>query len=150
MLLADAAQVVDNKLYILGGGWSVTGPGPMPSAIAIKLEVPWDQANQRHRWEVALMDADSQPVFVQGGEGEQAVVVGGEFEVGRPAGLAPGTPIDLALAINVGPLPLLPANRYVWEFTIDGQSRDDWRVAFTTRQGEATQPAPPEGGLGPS
>ncbi len=28
MILADAAQVVDNNSYILGGGWSVTGPGP--------------------------------------------------------------------------------------------------------------------------
>ena len=26
MMLADAAQAVEGKLYILGGGWSVTGP----------------------------------------------------------------------------------------------------------------------------
>ena len=33
MLLADAAQQLGGKLYILGGGWSVTGPQPAPSAI---------------------------------------------------------------------------------------------------------------------
>ena len=38
MLLADSAQVADGKLYVLGGGWSLTGPDPTPSAVAIKLE----------------------------------------------------------------------------------------------------------------
>ena len=58
--------------------------------------------------EMALIDADSQPVFMQGPDGEQALVINGEFEVGRPAGVAAGTPIDLALAINLGPIPLPP------------------------------------------
>jgi len=26
MMLADAAQAVNGKLYIMGGGWSVMGP----------------------------------------------------------------------------------------------------------------------------
>ena len=34
LMLADAAQVSEGKLHILGGGWSVTGP-PAPSAIAL-------------------------------------------------------------------------------------------------------------------
>ena len=37
MILADSAQVADGKLYILGGGWSITGPDPTPSAVAIKM-----------------------------------------------------------------------------------------------------------------
>ena len=36
MLLCDGAQVADGKLFVLGGGWSLTGPDPMPSAIAMK------------------------------------------------------------------------------------------------------------------
>ena len=43
MLLADYAVVADGKLYVSGGGWSVTSPGA-PSAIAMKLDVPWDRA----------------------------------------------------------------------------------------------------------
>ena len=30
MMLCDAAQVSDGKLYVLGGGWSMTGPDPVP------------------------------------------------------------------------------------------------------------------------
>ena len=44
-MLADAAQAVEGKLYILGGGWSVTGPEPSASAIAAYIQVPWDRTN---------------------------------------------------------------------------------------------------------
>ncbi len=108
MLLADAAQAVGGKLFILGGGWSVVGPGPAPMAMAIKIEVPWDRTNQRHHWSLDLIDQDGRPVTRGGPEGGRPVHIAGDFEVGRPAGLAQGTPIDLPLAINIGPLHLPP------------------------------------------
>ena len=87
MLLADAAQAVDGKLYVLGGGWSVTGPEPAPMAIALKIDVPWDEANKRHKFQLALLDADGQPVIVPTPTGERPFELTGEFETGRPAGL---------------------------------------------------------------
>lgn len=134
MLLADAAQVADGKLFILGGGWSVTGPDPIPSAIAIKMDVPWDVANQPHRFTLRLLDQDGNPVTMQPGLDApvQPVQIEGQFMVDRQ-GVAPGTPLDGLAAINFGPLPLQPASRYVWELAIDGHSDEDWRLAFTTR-----------------
>jgi hypothetical protein len=132
LLLADSAQAVDGKLYILGGGWSVTGPDPTPMAIAMKIEVPWDETNRRHAWRLELIDADGEPVRAPG-DGAHAIEIGGEFEVGRPAGVKPGTPIDLPLAINLSALALEPGGRYVWRLWIDGASDEDWQVAFTTR-----------------
>ena len=55
MLLADAAQAVDNKLYILGGGWSITGPAPTPMAFALKIEVPWNDTNRKYQLRLILM-----------------------------------------------------------------------------------------------
>jgi hypothetical protein len=133
MLLADAAQSVDGKLYILGGGWSITGPVPTPSAVALKVEVPWDQANAKHSFELSLRDADGKPVVVGTPQGEQAIQIGGEFEVGRPAGLTPGTPIDMTMAISLGPLPLPGGSRFTWRLTIDDKSEEDWYVSFSTR-----------------
>ena len=112
MMLADAAQAVGNKLYILGGGWSITGPNPTPSAIALNIKVPWDQANERHRFRLELVDSDGRPVIVPVVEGEQPLVIESEFEVGRPAGLTRGTPIDFAVAINLSPFPIPPGGRY--------------------------------------
>ena len=64
MMLADAAQEVGGKLYILGGGWSVTGPMPTPMAIALKIEVPWDRTNEKHELLLELLDEDGNPVRV--------------------------------------------------------------------------------------
>ncbi|MGZ5348429.1 MAG: DUF6941 family protein, partial [Solirubrobacterales bacterium] len=97
MLLADAAQAVGGKLYILGGGWSQTGPGPVPSSIAIYIQIPWDQANDRHTLHLQLLDSDGQSVPDESGN---AVAIEGQFETGRPPGLKPGTPLDFALAMN--------------------------------------------------
>jgi hypothetical protein len=134
MMLADAAQAADGKLYILGGGWSVTGPAPVPQAIALLIDVPWDQTNMRHQWLLELLDSDGHPATGKDPEGnEQPIQLGGEFEVGRPAGLTPGTPIGVPVAINLAPPPLEAGRRYVWTLTIDGQGHEDWRLAFSTR-----------------
>lgn len=137
MLLADSAQVADGKLYILGGGWSLTGPDPMPSAIAMKVDVGWTEAEVGHFWVLYLEDADGRPVMVETPEGAHPVEVQGEFQVARPTTVPEGTPIDVALAVNLGPLPLLPGNRFTWRLAIDGESREDWALSFTTR------PSPP-------
>lgn len=133
MLLCDYAQVAEGKLYVIGGGWSVTGPQPAPSAVALKIDVPWDRANQRMHLELSLLGEDGQPVTMPGPAGPQPVRMDGQFEVGRPPGLKPGTPIDVALAMNVGPLPLPPGQRYSWELSIDGETAEEWHLAFQTR-----------------
>ena len=134
MLLSDAAQTAGGKLYVLGGGWSVCPSPTPPMALAIKIDVPWDEANRRHACRIELVDADDQPVMAPMDDGEQPVVIMADFEVGRPAGVRPGTDIDLTLAINIGAgLPLAHAETYVWRVVIDGATDPGWRVVFNTR-----------------
>ena len=137
MMLCDHAQVADGKLYISGGGWSVTGPVPSPSAIAIKIDVPWDRTNDQIHLLLRLLGQDGEPVMQDGPIGPQPIQLEADFEVGRPPGLPKGTPIDIPLAMNMGPLPLSPGQRYTWELQIDNQTEDDWHLAFTTRAGPA-------------
>jgi hypothetical protein len=137
MLLADYAVVSDGKLTIVGGGWSQTGPELSSFGIGLLIQVPWDQSNTRHSFSVALLDSDGAEVVLETDEeGQQAVAFGGEFEVGRPPGLKPGTPLDFPVAVNSTPLPL-EAGRYEWRLTIDGKSREDWTMPFTVRTEEA-------------
>lgn len=137
MLLADYAVVSDGKLTIVGGGWSQTGPEPAAFGIALLIQVPWDQANAPHAFQMQLLDADGEPVVLETDEdGEQPVAFGGDFEVGRPPGLKPGTPLDFPVAMNSTPMPLEPG-RYEWRLTIDGKSHQDWTLAFTVRADEA-------------
>ena len=135
MMLADFAQAVNGKLYIMGGGWSVTGPGPSPSALAIKVEVPWNETNRKHKMTVALLDSDYRPVLVPTPEGRAPLEITGDFEVGRPPGMLPGTPVDVPMAFNLGPIPLPGNARYIWKLTIDGKADDNWQTAFSTRDG---------------
>lgn len=135
MMLADAAQVADGKLYVLGGGWSITRPDLPASAIAIKIEVPWDQSNRRHRLELALLDEDGQPIRVQ----DTPVSIAGEFEAGRPPGLAPGTPLDVPLAVSIGALTLESGRRYMWRCSINGETNADWQVTFSTRRPQGAE-----------
>jgi hypothetical protein len=79
-----------------------------------------------------LLDADGRPVLLPGPEGEKPVVMAGQFEVGRPPGVSPGTPLDMPLALTMAPLPLLPG-RYVWKLSINNATRDEWEAAFTVR-----------------
>ncbi len=58
--------------------------------------------------------------------------MGAGFEVGRPPGLMPGSPLDFPLVIQFGPLPFPPGQRYEWILEIDGHCDPHWRLAFST------------------
>jgi hypothetical protein len=97
LILADAAQVVGNKLYLLGGGWdvlTVSRPLPIqhPLAIAISVRVPWNETNQKHKFEVELVHEDGQSLLKSSGQ----------FEVGRPPGIRPGQDQRAQLAMSFG------------------------------------------------
>lgn len=143
LLLADAAQAVDNKLYVIGGGWSTLN-GPAPTAVALVLKVPWDQTNETHNLKLELLDSDGHPVEIPTPVGDQSITLENAFEVGRPAGIAKGSTIDLSLAFTIGPLPLVNG-RYEWRLTIGNESPDDWRLPFQV-QGQPEGMAPESNG----
>jgi hypothetical protein len=127
MLLAEAAQVADNKLFILGGGLAIVSPAPNPLAIAIKIDVPWDRADRQHNWKLELLDADGMPVLI----GDRPIIVAGTFEVGRSDQLQPGTPLPMPLAVNFSGLALPAGQRFAWRLVIDDDTEPDWQTAFT-------------------
>lgn len=138
MLLCDSAEAVNGKLYILGAGWSqlLMPDFPTNMALAIKIAVPWDQANERHRVVVMLNDADGNPVELPGPEGNPVAVRNeAEFETGRPPGLMPGTELDAPLVFNFQGIPL-PAGAYVWVLEVDGHpmARTPFRVGPVQRR----------------
>ncbi len=141
MLLADSAQVADGKLYVLGGGWSVTGPEPTPSAVAMKVSVDSHEFNQPHHWELFIEDADGQPVHFATPEGPQTIEVRGDFSATAPDDVPVGTPVDVPIAVNFGPIPLNAGSRYTWRMVIDGETLPGALVSFTTRPPSSTPDA---------
>ena len=118
MLLCDAADAVNGKLYVLGGGWShVLAPNaPVNMALAVMIAVPWHQANEKHEVNAALVSEDGETVEMEGNQD----VTSGELEVGRPAGLKAGTQLNTPLVLSFSGLVLKPGG-YVWELRIGGE-----------------------------
>ena len=133
MMLADHAQVAEGKLFISGGGWSLSGPGPVTCGVALLFHIPWERTNRKTTFKLGLIDADGHSVTQQGPIGEQPIEVSGQFEVGRPAGVPPGTEINVPITINTVALQLSPGKQFTWVLEVDGHADDDWRLSFATR-----------------
>jgi hypothetical protein len=120
---------VGGKLYINGGGWNVLlRPGvPVNISLAILIEVPWDEANAQHTLRAYLLTEDGEPVASPTGE---ALALDGGFEVGRPAGVKPGSTLNTPLAINFNAI-ALEAGGYEWRLEVDDAlvARKPFRVA---------------------
>lgn len=111
---ADSSQ---GTLHMLGAGWSITNSPTMPQAVALLIKVPWDRANQQLHIVVELLDADGSTVELAGPKVPQPVRAEADLEVGRPPGIAHGSPLDAAMALNFPALPLQPG-RYQWRVSV--------------------------------
>jgi hypothetical protein len=129
LLLCDHAEAINGKLYVMGGGWTVLYAADRPAnvSVAAMVAVPWDQTNTRHKIGLELLDGEGSPVEVGG----QAIALGGEFEVGRPPGVKPGTSFNTPFVWNVAGL-TLPEGAYEWKLLLDGEPQASRAFVVTT------------------
>src|SRR5947209_1850058 len=95
VILADHAQVADGKLNVIGGGWTVTGPGPAPFALAALIEFPWGATGENHTARFELVTDEGVPVNVTTEDGEQPLFIEAEFPVAAAPGVRRGTPLTV-------------------------------------------------------
>jgi hypothetical protein len=96
LILADSAQVVGSKLFLLGGGWDVlTVNSEFPvqhfCAVAAAFRVPWTETNRPFAVEIEVVDED---------DGSLARLAA-QAEVGRPPGITPGQPQRTQIAATI-------------------------------------------------
>lgn len=117
LLLCDYAEAVNGKLYVMGGGWNILfAPGqPVSMSVAAVVAVPWDRTNQSHELTLQLLTDDGGAVEME----EQPVEVTGEFELGRPPGIKPGSSLNAPFVWTFAGL-VLEAGGYEWKLTIGG------------------------------
>ncbi len=127
MLLAEAAQVADGKLSLLGGGIAVIPPRPQPMALAFIVTVPWNRADDTIPWVCELLDSAGMPVIA----GDVPVLVNGQITAGRPQGWPEGQPLNVPVVISFSALPVEPAKSYLWRLAVDGASADGWSIGFS-------------------
>lgn len=119
LLLCDHAEAINGKLYIMGAAWNMlqAPDQAITVALAIVVKVGWDEADQSHELIAELLDADGERIVVNG----EPVAPSGRFELGRPAGVKPGSTLNMPLAFNLTGL-VLGVGQYEWRLTIDGET----------------------------
>lgn len=141
--LCDWAEVLNNKLYIMGAGWNrVIAGQPFTLALGIHVSVEWTETNTQHDLQIRLLDADGNPVIpalppglVQPpGVDLQPIVIPGKFEVGRPVGTRQGEPQPALSAFRI-PVLILNPGQYAFQVDIDGNPTA--RVSFEAVAGPA-------------
>lgn len=94
-LLADFAEVVSGKLYVMGGGWDSFRVAAVPAsariAVAAGFRIGWEETNQPAPVRIVIEDDD----------GKEIVRLDGQVNVGRPPGLPPGASQLSQLAANL-------------------------------------------------
>jgi Family of unknown function (DUF6941) len=129
-MLADAAQVVAGKLFVLGGGWSRIIPGA-PFAVFGKIDIPWHVRQDQHTLRLELVDTDGAPFMLPGSQPLVFTFLFDPAVVGD--GIKPGTSIDWPFAATVGPgLPLAPSTRYEWRIVINDDVSESGTLPFQT------------------
>jgi len=119
LLLCDYAEAINGKFYIMGGGWTMCQPGLRNMSVAIRVFVPWSDANSKHKLALLLQDESGNTVAF--GNPPMEVMNEGSFEVGRPPGIPEGTELDVTLVFTFNGLALEPDKGYRWQLEIDDE-----------------------------
>ena len=130
--LADHAAAVGGRLYVNGGGWTARPPHPVPWALTIEIKVPWHDNNRKMKFRLELLDGDGRPFELETGEGMKPLALDGDVTLTARPGLKPGSQITGLSAAILPPIELPASEQFEWKLTLDGQTRDEWRVAFAT------------------
>ncbi len=95
LILADRAESINGKLYLMGGVWDQIGvldfAKPVIVNLGLGILIPWNDTNLDHTLRVQLRDED----------GNQLFRVDGGFKAGRSPQLPQGASQHTVLAIMV-------------------------------------------------
>lgn len=132
-MLADAANIADGKLNMLGAGWSFVGPEPATFVLAGQFHIPWAQTNRPHQFRFELVDLDGQPVEIPAQDGEVALAADGQVEAGRPPGVRTGSTMAVPFIVPFAQVPLPPGMALEWRLSVNDRPHPDGRLPLTTR-----------------
>jgi hypothetical protein len=133
IILADFAEILNSKLYLMGGGWdrliaNKEFPIQQIISIAVSFAVGWDETNIRMPMEIHVKDD----------EGKELGKVQGHIEAGRPAGITPGQTQRVQAAFRL-PLRFEREGTYTVSALIDGKLEGQTHFALVPGRGSGAR-----------
>lgn len=130
-LLADAVQVVQGKLYVLGGGWDTLFVSDFPArypslGVGLRVRVPWSWTNQVLVIGVDLQDED-------GGRVLPAPPLAQGVKVARPKGIPEGSDIGIARSFTFNNLSFPHEGAYSFVISLNTEVASRLRFAVRSR-----------------
>ncbi|MFL6162240.1 MAG: DUF6941 family protein [Jatrophihabitantaceae bacterium] len=117
MMIADYAEAVNGKLYMMGAGWSdalASPDGLVDCYVAVTFAFTPDEVRSKHTLEIRLVDSEDGQVKINGRE----VMHGGTFVVGPVSEATKATAVVSNLAAQFKGLPL-GSGAYAFVLTVD-------------------------------
>ncbi len=139
-MLADAARVADNKLYVFGGQWDRLYTNSFPAThagltVVLVIEVSYAEALMDHHLKVALM-RDGEAM------GPEAR---GVINVGHAPGTTPGAPSYVPIALPFEQVLFNRSGRFEWVVTLNDDPVGVIPLEVTLAPGAVEEPAPDAG-----
>jgi hypothetical protein len=133
-LLADHAEAVNGKLYVIGGAFNRLYAGGAPPvvhphlSVATVLTIPWPATGMSHNVSLTLEDADGQLLLPMG-------ALEAAFEVSRPVGMKDGDESLVPFVFDINGLELGRFGDYLFRLHVDGRPLGEarFRLEFADR-----------------
>jgi hypothetical protein len=134
LILADAVEALNGKLYMMGGGWDQILvqqiDAPVSLQIACGVNVPYNDTDDEHTLSVTIADPDGKPI---------GPTLNLTFKTGRSPNLARGAATHIPFAIKAG-FVFPKYDEYVVVATIDARDEDVKRLSFYVRPAPGSAP----------
>ena len=134
LLVADRAEVVNGKLYLMGGSWDRIQPQKFPHrmmlGIALGVRIPFAYTDEQHTVAIEIQH-----------EGKRLVGFEAKLTTGRPPGMA-GMDMLVPMAFNI-PLAIPEEGTVVLRAAVDGREPRRHEIKAVLRPGQQQPPIRP-------
>lgn len=125
LLVADRAEVVNGKLYLMGGSWDRIQPPSFPHrmmlGIALGVRIPFNHTDEQHTVSVEVQQDDKRLVGFEA-----------KLTTGRPPGMA-GMDMLVPMAFNI-PVGIPAEGQLVLRAAVDGRPPRRHDIRATQRR----------------
>ena len=133
LLVADRAEVVNGKLYLMGGSWDRIQPPQFPHrmmlGIALGVRIPFAYTDDQHTVAIELLHDDTRMIGFEA-----------KLATGRPPGMA-GMDMLVPLAFNI-PIAIPGEGQVTLRAAIDGYAGRRHEIKVTQRPQQQPQIRP--------